>query len=79
MAIGGSKSMTSEHQNIFQAALALPESMRASLAEKLLESLSPDMDELTDDEFFAELERRRAEVERDPNATIPWTDVVIDE
>lgn len=63
--------MTSEHQNLFEAALKLPESMRASLAEKLLKSLSPDVDELTDDEFFSELERCRTEVERDPSAAIP--------
>jgi putative addiction module component (TIGR02574 family) len=71
--------MTNEHKSIFDAALALPETARASLAEKLLESLSPELDELTDDEFFAELERRRGEVERDPTAAIPWKDVVKEE
>ncbi|HEV3260151.1 MAG TPA: addiction module protein [Gemmataceae bacterium] len=68
--------MTNDHRGVFEAALALPERERASLVEKLLESLSPELDELTDEEFFAELERRRAEIENDPTAAIPWTDVV---
>ena len=54
--------MTTQNQAIFDAALALPESERTLLVERLLESLSPEPDEVTDDEFFAELERRRAEV-----------------
>jgi putative addiction module component (TIGR02574 family) len=71
--------MLNEHQPIFETAMALPEGERALLAEKLLESLSPEPDELTDDEFFAELERRRAEVEQDPASAIPWTDVVTEQ
>jgi putative addiction module component (TIGR02574 family) len=70
--------MSEETQAILTAALALPEADRAELAERLLESLSPEMDELSDDELFAELERRRAEAEKDPSVAIPWTDVVKD-
>jgi putative addiction module component (TIGR02574 family) len=71
--------MTNHERGIFEAALGLPEPERALLAERLLESLSPELDELTDDEFFAELERRRREIEGDPTAAIPWTEVVKDE
>jgi putative addiction module component (TIGR02574 family) len=71
--------MSNDPREVFPAALALPGAERASLAGKLLESLSPELDELTDDEFFAELERRRQEVEKDPTAAIPWSEVVGDE
>ena len=68
--------MTSEPQAIFDAALALPEADRALLAERLLESLSPEGDEPTDEEFAAELDRRRAEVEQGIVKPIPWSDVL---
>ncbi len=69
----------SPHQSVFEAALALPEAERALLAERLLESLSPESDECTDAEFFAELERRRAEVEQGVVTPIPWSQVRLDE
>ena len=68
--------MTTEHQAVIETALALPETERPLLVERLLESLSPEDDGLTDDEFYAELEQRRAEVEKNPASTIPSTDVV---
>jgi len=71
--------MTTEPQAIFDAALALPEADRALLAERLLESLSPEGDELTDEEFAAELERRRAEVEQGIVKPIPWSDVLLED
>ena len=67
--------MAIQNQPIFDAALALPESERALLVERLLESLSPEPDELTDDELFDELERRRAEVEQRLTKPIPWAEV----
>lgn len=63
----------SSHQSVFEAALALPEAERALLAERLLESLSPKPDEYTDAEFFAELERRRAEVDQGVVTPILWS------
>jgi putative addiction module component (TIGR02574 family) len=72
-------SMTTDSQAIFDAALALPEPERAMLVERLLESLSPEPDELTDDDFFAELERRRAEVEQGLVKPIPWREVRLEE
>ena len=71
--------MTSPNQAVFDAALALPETERVILVERLLESLSPEADELTDKEFFTELERRRAEVEQGLVRPIPWSEVRLEE
>jgi putative addiction module component (TIGR02574 family) len=71
--------MNPQTQAILDAALALPEAERALLAERLLESVSPEADELTDDEFFAELERRRMEVEQGLVKPIPWSEVRLEE
>jgi putative addiction module component (TIGR02574 family) len=71
--------MMTPQQAILDAALALPEAERALLAERLLESLSTVSDELTDDEFFAELERRRSEVEQGVIKPIPWSQVRLEE
>jgi putative addiction module component (TIGR02574 family) len=67
--------MTIQNQSIFDAALALPESERALLVERLLESLSPEPEDITDDELFSELERRRAEIEQGLVKPIPWSEV----
>ena len=66
--------MTPETQALFDAALALPEAERILLVERLLESLPPETDELSDEELLAELERRRAEVEQGGVKPIPWSD-----
>ena len=71
--------MSNESQNLLSAALALPETERLWLAERLMETLPPDVDTQTDDEWFAELERRREEVEKNPSVAIPWKDVVMGE
>ncbi|HEV3025723.1 MAG TPA: addiction module protein [Pirellulales bacterium] len=69
--------MTTETQAIVEAALALPEADRVLVVERLLKSLPPenDTDNLDDDEFFAELERRSLEFASDPSAGIPWSEV----
>ncbi len=67
--------MKPQTQALYEAALALPEAERSLLVECLLETLSPELEELTDDELFAELERRRAEFEQDPSMGIPWSEV----
>jgi putative addiction module component (TIGR02574 family) len=69
--------MTIQNQAIFDAALALPEAERALLVERLFDSLSPEPGELTDDEFYAELERRRAEVEQGLTKPVPWSEVYL--
>jgi putative addiction module component (TIGR02574 family) len=67
--------MTAQTKALLDAALALPETERALLADQLWDSLSPDEDGMTDDQFFAELERRDAELEKDPSAAIPWAEL----
>jgi putative addiction module component (TIGR02574 family) len=68
--------MTLQAQHILDAALALPEAERVELVKRLLESLPPDPDEMGADEFYAELERRRKELQNDPSLGVPWDDVL---
>lgn len=53
--------------------MALKDEERFLLVEQLLERLSPESDELTDDELATELERRKAEFERGTADPIPWS------
>lgn len=71
--------MTAETKAILNAALALPEAERVLLAEELLEVLSPEPGQGTDEEFAAELDRRAAEFERDPSIAISLSDVLQEE
>ena len=71
--------MNAQNQQIFAAALALPEAERLRLAEQLLDTLPPEAEDLSDEEFFAELERRRAEVEQGGVKPIPWSQVRLDD
>jgi putative addiction module component (TIGR02574 family) len=71
--------MSPESQSLLDAALTLPEAERALLAQRLAETLSPDADELADEELFAELERRRTEVEKGQVRPIPWTEFRFEE
>jgi putative addiction module component (TIGR02574 family) len=67
--------MNDRFQTILDAALALPEAERVFLIDELMESLPPDTGPLSDEEMLAELERRHAEVEKDPSIAIPWPEV----
>jgi putative addiction module component (TIGR02574 family) len=67
--------MTMSTQAIFDAALALPEAERAALAERLLESLSPEPDEISDEEWLAELQRRSADFEIGTAEAVPWSEL----
>ncbi len=71
--------MTAQIKAVFEAALALPETERALLAETLLETLPSPSDELADDELFTELERRRAEFEKDPSSAISAAELLQDD
>lgn len=64
--------MSPASQEIVTAALKLSESERAVIVECLLATLSPDVDDMDEEEFAAELERRRAEYDRDPSTALPW-------
>ena len=67
--------MSDQGQQIFDAAMELPEAERAVLAERLLESLEPELQEVTENELAAELDRRREEIEKGIVKPIPWSQV----
>jgi putative addiction module component (TIGR02574 family) len=67
--------MSDRLQTILDAALALPEAERVVLIDELVESLPPDTGPLSEEEMFAELERRAAEVEQGLVTPIPWEEV----
>jgi putative addiction module component (TIGR02574 family) len=58
---------------VFAATFALPEFQRARLAEQLLDSISLDIDELSDDDLAAELDRRRMHVRRGKAHVVAWS------
>ncbi len=61
--------------SVLQSALALPEAERVAIADALLSSL-PEESLAGDDEAFAEeLQRRSDEMDNDPSACIPWSEV----
>jgi putative addiction module component (TIGR02574 family) len=67
--------MNVQSQNVFDAALALPEAERAWLAERLLETLSAESDEFTDEEMLVELKARQAEVADGTAQGVPWSEL----
>jgi putative addiction module component (TIGR02574 family) len=69
------QAMSDQLQIILDAALVLSEPEREILVECLLESLPSEQTELSDEELYAELERRRTEFEKDPSTAIPWEEV----
>ena len=64
--------MTSTEE-ILGSVMALEDEERFLFVEQLLEQLSPESDELTDDELATELERRKADFERGTADAIPWS------
>jgi putative addiction module component (TIGR02574 family) len=67
--------MANSHQAIIDAALALPEPERTHLMERLLESVSPELDEVTEEDFARELDRRRMEIATGVVKPVPWSEV----
>lgn len=70
--------MSERSAEILAEALSLAEADRAKIAEDLLESLDgapSNYDEMTEDEFIAELERRSQELRDHPERGIPWDQV----
>ena len=67
--------MTVQASQVLSDALALPESERGRIAQRLLETLSPDAPELIDDEVEAELDRRLQEFQQEPTSTVPWSEL----
>jgi putative addiction module component (TIGR02574 family) len=62
-------------QELFDAALALPEGERARLVERLLETLSPASPDTDEDALDAELRRRQAKVRDGTAGLIAWPDL----
>ena len=71
--------MISQTRSLLDAALSLSEAERWHLVERLLETLPPEADQVEDDKFFAELERRSAEIEQGQVKPIPWSNFRLDE
>ncbi len=69
--------MSDATDSVLQAALKLSDQERAELVDALLDSLPPEEDfvEVTEKEFLAELERRAVELDADPSAGIPWSEL----
>jgi putative addiction module component (TIGR02574 family) len=70
--------MTTAAADLLAAALKLSPEDREELVGELWDSLDPpesDIDRMTDEEFEAELNRRREESRRDPSVMIPWEEV----
>lgn len=70
--------MTQRATELWNAILQLSQSERFDLYDKLEEHLFPpdrDIDNMSEEEFAAELERRHQEILQDPNMAIPWEEV----
>ena len=67
--------MSDKSQAVFEAAMALSERDRAQLIQRLTETLSAEHEDVWDEKFAQELERRSAEFEQDPSCGIPWEQV----
>ena len=60
---------------LLNAALDLPEGERAIIAERLLETLSPEDADPVEDDLVVELDRRLDEARNDPASTISWVEL----
>ena len=67
--------MSLTRRDILDAALRLSPEDRGIIAERLLETLSPDDTELSDDEIEGELARRMDEASKDSSTTVSWTEL----
>jgi putative addiction module component (TIGR02574 family) len=65
--------MDKSRESLLAAAIALPESERVEFVERMLETLSPAMNEVSDEALAAELERRAADVANGTAGLIPWS------
>jgi putative addiction module component (TIGR02574 family) len=67
--------MEPKYRELLRAALELPECERAIIAERLLETLSPDEGDSFEDDLALELNRRLDESLNDPSTTISWNEL----
>ena len=67
--------MSTQYQVVLNAALTLSEPEKVLLVERLLETLSSEPEELAEEDFAAELDRRWAEFQQDRSSATPWPEV----
>ena len=67
--------MDQKGQKVLEAALKLPEDVRATIAEALFQTLPPELNDGDDDELASKLNRRLAEALIDPTTMIPWSEL----
>jgi putative addiction module component (TIGR02574 family) len=67
--------MSVTYRDVLDAALQLSAEDRGIIAERLLETLSPDETELSDDELEGELAHRMEEASNNPSTTVPWIEL----
>jgi putative addiction module component (TIGR02574 family) len=66
--------MSSDPGEILRAALALPEEVRAAMADSLLDSLDAEVDEDAEQAWRQEIRRRVAELDSGAVKAIPWSE-----
>jgi putative addiction module component (TIGR02574 family) len=64
-----------DYRAVLDAALRLSDEDRGMIAERLLETLSPDCAELNEDELATELDRRLQEAKNDPSQSVSWNEL----
>lgn len=67
--------MDAKGQQVLRAALALSDGDRAAIVRGLIASLSPDVEDPTDEDWTAELDRRSTEYREDPSKAVPWSEL----
>ncbi len=67
--------MSTEAENLYQAALKLPEDERYYLASRLLESVEGERDPDYEEAWSAEIARRIEEIDNGTAKMIPWEEV----
>lgn len=67
--------LTSDAQQVFEAALRLPDAQRAKLADCLWESVEPTADPEWEKAWAAEIARRIAEIENGTARFVNWEDL----
>lgn len=67
--------MSVKCREVLVAALQLSPEDRGIIAERLLETLSPEDAEFSDDELEVELEHRLDEARNDPSTTVSWNEL----
>jgi putative addiction module component (TIGR02574 family) len=67
--------MSADAADILERALSLPDAERAALADSLLDSLDPTVEEGAAEAWRQEVNRRVAELECGSVSALPWSDM----